>query len=71
MATLYETPMVFHSEGTPLIGRLYRNTPDLNTRQPAVVVTGSWLTVKEQMPAVYARRLAGLGYTAFTSMALT
>lgn len=66
MATLYEMPMVFHSEGTPLIGRLYRNTPDLNTRQPAVVVTGSWLTVKEQMPAVYAKRLAGLGYTAFT-----
>ena len=66
MTTIYETPMVFHSEGTPLVGRLYRNTPDLSTRQPAVVVTGSWLTVKEQMAAVYAKRLAALGYTAFT-----
>jgi hypothetical protein len=29
-------------------------------------VTGSWLTVKEQMPHTYASRLAALGCTAFT-----
>jgi fermentation-respiration switch protein FrsA (DUF1100 family) len=33
---------------------------------PVVVVTGSWTTVKEQMPAVYARRLAERGYAALT-----
>jgi uncharacterized protein len=35
-------------------------------RQPAVIVTGSWLTVKEQMPEMYAVRIAERGYTAFT-----
>jgi fermentation-respiration switch protein FrsA (DUF1100 family) len=31
-----------------------------------VIVTGSWLTVKEQMPELYATELAARGYTAFT-----
>src|SRR5262249_24936743 len=31
----------------------------------AVVVIGSWLTVKEQMALTYGRRLAAAGYTAF------
>jgi fermentation-respiration switch protein FrsA (DUF1100 family) len=31
-----------------------------------VIVTGSWLTVKEQMPQLYATRLAERGYAAFT-----
>ena len=35
-------------------------------RQPAVVVMGSWLTVKEQMADTYARRLAEHGYSAIT-----
>jgi hypothetical protein len=34
--------------------------------QPGIIVTGSWLTVKEQMPEVCAVRLAERGYTAFT-----
>jgi fermentation-respiration switch protein FrsA (DUF1100 family) len=62
---LYEHPIVFFSAGVRLTGRILRNTPDVTTRQPGVVVTGSWLTVKEQMPERYARRLAELGYTAF------
>ncbi len=33
---------------------------------PAVVVTGSWLTVKEQMPDLYAARLAEKGFVAVT-----
>ena len=57
---------LFFSDGVPLVGRFYRNTQSFFTRQPAVIVTGAWLTVKEQMPAVYAGRLAELGYTAFT-----
>ena len=36
------------------------------TPQPAVVVTGAWLTVKEQMPRTYALDLAEQGITAFT-----
>jgi uncharacterized protein len=45
---------------------LFRNTNQLNVRQPGVIVTGSWLTVKEQMPEVYATRLAERGYAALT-----
>jgi hypothetical protein len=59
-------PMVFPSNGATLAGCVYRNTAELNERQPTVVVTGSWLTVKEQMPHTYALRLAEAGYTAFT-----
>ena len=33
---------------------------------PAVVITGSWLTVKEQMPDLYAARLAARGFVAVT-----
>ena len=64
--TIHRFPVVFSSGGTPLVGVLHRNVSDITTKQPAVICTGSWLTVKEQMPAVYAGRLAELGYTAFT-----
>ena len=60
-----EIPVIFHSQGVPLVGRFVRNTDSLHDRQPAVIVMGSWLTVKEQMAALYARRLADAGYTAF------
>src|SRR5688572_17308449 len=56
----------FWSNGTRLAGRVFRNTSGLEVTQPGVIVTGSWLTVKEQMPEVYATRLAERGYTAFT-----
>ena len=55
----------FWSNGTRLAGRVFRNTGSLEP-QPGIIVTGSWLTVKEQMPEVYATRLAERGYTAFT-----
>src|SRR5262249_62338859 len=63
---IHSHPSFFFSNGVPLVGRFYRNTQNLFTRQPAVIVTGSWLTVKEQMATVYAERLAERGYTAFT-----
>jgi hypothetical protein len=44
--------------GDLLSSVFYRNTDSLEEPQPAVMVTGSWLTVKEQMPEIYARRLA-------------
>lgn len=50
----------------PLAVHLHRGTHDLLESQPAVIVMGSWLTVKEQMADGYAARLADRGYTAVT-----
>jgi dienelactone hydrolase len=58
--------MVFTSDGVPLAGTFVRNSASLRTRKRCVVVTGSWLNVKEQMALVYARALAERGFTAFT-----
>jgi hypothetical protein len=63
---IHEIPAVFHSHGVPLAGRFLRTDRSLQERQPAVIVMGSWLTVKEQMAATYGRKLAEAGYTAFT-----
>jgi len=55
--------VTFESEGSRLSGDLYL-PPDhaTGTRSPAIVVTGSWTTVKEQMPGLYAQRLAQRGF---------
>ena len=63
---VFEFPMVFPADGASLVGRVYRNVDELVTPQPAVVVSGAWLTVKEQMARTYALRLADQGMTAFT-----
>ncbi len=63
---IHQTPVLFFRGGLRLTGRLFRNTDRPDVRQPAIIVTGSWLTVKEQMPEVYATRFAERGYTAFT-----
>ena len=60
-----EIPVIFPGAGAMLSGRIVRRSADLARREVGVLVTGSWLTVKEQMPLLYARRLAELGYTAF------
>ncbi|WP_372404692.1 alpha/beta hydrolase [Streptomyces luteireticuli] len=54
--------VTFHSAGQVLVGALHR--PAGRGPWPAVVVSGSWTTVKEQMAAVYARRLAEAGLLA-------
>jgi fermentation-respiration switch protein FrsA (DUF1100 family) len=59
-------PYLFISGDVPLAARVYRATDDLFVRQPAVIITGSWLTVKEQMAHLYATALADRGYTVFT-----
>jgi len=59
-------PFVFFTSGTPLVATIHREPADLVEPQPAVIVTGAWLTVKEQMADRYAAALARLGYTAFT-----
>jgi uncharacterized protein len=60
----HETSVIFMNGDTTLAGVLVRNDDNVKERQPAVLVTGSWLTVKEQMPLTYARRLAERGITA-------
>jgi uncharacterized protein len=57
---------LFFDGDVPLAGRIHRASGDLLERQPAVIVTGSWLTVKEQMADLYGRALAERGYTAVT-----
>lgn len=59
-------PYLFLNGDTPLSARIYRDTDDPLLRQPAVIITGSWLTVKEQMADRYARELAVRGFTVFT-----
>ncbi|WP_432000156.1 alpha/beta hydrolase [Streptomyces sioyaensis] len=55
--------VTFDSDGETLVGTLYRpERPDGQDLGPAIVVTGSWTTVKEQMPAVYAQRMAEAGF---------
>jgi fermentation-respiration switch protein FrsA (DUF1100 family) len=63
---IHRTSLLFFRGDVQLAGQLFRNTESLTVRQPAVIVTGSWLTVKEQMPETYALALAERGYTAFT-----
>jgi hypothetical protein len=63
---VHRTPFAFFRGDLRLAGRLFRNTDRLDVRQPAIMVTGSWLIVKEQMPELYATRLAERGYTTFT-----
>jgi dienelactone hydrolase len=61
---IVETPILLPTEGAVLSALIVRAVDRSGTRQIGVVVTGSWLTVKEQMPLLYARRLAALGYAA-------
>ncbi len=58
--------VVLPAGGVPLAVRVHRSVDAGTTRQPAVVCTGSWLTVKEQMADLYAARLAAQGCTAVT-----
>lgn len=53
------------SHGDELVGLLHLPAGASGTL-PAVVVTGSWTTVKEQMAATYAQRLARAGFAALT-----
>jgi fermentation-respiration switch protein FrsA (DUF1100 family) len=63
-STVARDDVFFDSEGDRLAGHLFR--PAGAGRLPAVVVTGSWLTVKEQMADRYAQRLAEQGFVALS-----
>ena len=57
----------FKSEGLVLVGNLHLpENFDEKKKYKAVVVTGSWTTVKEQMADLYAAKLAKQGFVAFT-----
>ncbi|HRF60677.1 MAG TPA: alpha/beta hydrolase [Fimbriimonadaceae bacterium] len=51
----------FKSHGDRIVGTLYIPAKG-QTPRPAIIVTGAWMTVKEQMPARYARELADRGF---------
>jgi fermentation-respiration switch protein FrsA (DUF1100 family) len=54
----------FFSQGARLAGAIWPTSS--RGRAPAVIVTGSWTAVKEQMPANYAPLLAEAGYVVLT-----
>lgn len=58
--------VTFQNEGATLSGTLYLPEERGTAPLPAVVVTGAWTSVQEQMPATYAREMAERGYAAFT-----
>ncbi len=59
--------VTFQNEGATLTGTLYLPaTHNEGERRPAVIVTGAWTTVQEQMPREYARQMAERGFAAFT-----
>jgi uncharacterized protein len=57
--------VTFQSEGETLVGNLYLPTNyKPGDKLPTVIVTGAWMTIKEQMPGVYAQKLADQGFAA-------
>lgn len=59
--------VTFFSEGETLVGNLYLPANyKVGDKLPVVVVTGAWMTIKEQMPATYAQKLSEQGFAAFT-----
>jgi pimeloyl-ACP methyl ester carboxylesterase len=64
--TVARERVTFESHGQKLVGVLHFPARNAAARTPAVIVTGSWTTVKEQMPANYAPHLAEAGFAALT-----
>ena len=53
----------FKSEGLTLTGNLYYPANFQNgVKYPAIIVSGSWTTVKEQMAGLYAKKLSETGF---------
>lgn len=59
--------VTFESEGETMVGNLFLpETYVAGDKLPAVVVTGTWTSVKEMMANTYAQNLANEGFAAFT-----
>ncbi|MCT4613762.1 MAG: alpha/beta hydrolase [Marinifilaceae bacterium] len=57
----------FASHETSLVGNLYYPENYVKGKAyPAIIVTGAWTTVKEQMPNLYAEKLAKRGFITMT-----
>ncbi|MEM7301808.1 MAG: alpha/beta hydrolase [Pseudomonadota bacterium] len=57
----------FENDGAKLVGTLYLPAGmKAGEKRPAVVVTGAWTSVQEQMPANYARAMVERGFVALT-----
>jgi dienelactone hydrolase len=57
----------FDANGVRLVGTLHLPADHKpGEKLPGLLVTGSWTTVKEQMPDGYAREMAKRGYAALT-----
>lgn len=54
--------IIFDSEGVSLTGNLFLPEAPSGAPLPAIIVGGSWMTVKEQMAGLYARLLAKQGF---------
>lgn len=58
--------VTFQSQGEKMVGHLHLPASyKPGDKLPAVVVTGAWTTVKEQMPDTYTKKLAEQGLAAF------
>ena len=66
LAQVETRTVTFENEGVVLSGTLYLPEGHDGAPLPAVVVTGAWTSVEEQMPRVYAEQMAGRGFAAFT-----
>ncbi|MFS8184491.1 alpha/beta hydrolase [Pseudovibrio denitrificans] len=66
LADVQTRAVTFENEGATLHGTLYLPEEYDGAKLPTVVVTGAWTSVQEQMPANYARQMAGRGFAAFT-----
>lgn len=58
--------VTFKNEAVVLSGILHLPEGHDGAPLPAVVVTGAWTSVQEQMPATYAREMAKRGFATFT-----
>ncbi len=66
MAQVEIRTVTFENEGATLSGTLYLPEGYDGEKLPAVVVTGAWTSVQEQMPRVYAEEMVERGFAAFT-----
>ncbi|MEM6677434.1 MAG: alpha/beta hydrolase [Pseudomonadota bacterium] len=66
MAEITTRKVSFENAGTTLSGTLYLPEGYEGSQKDAVIVTGAWTSVEEQMPRTYAREMAARGFIAFT-----
>jgi uncharacterized protein len=57
--------VTFQSNGETVVGHLYLPANyKPGDKRPTVIVTGAWMTIKEQMSGLYAQKLADRGFAA-------